>query len=160
MFGKLFKKTAAKKPTATVVPMKNIDYPPKIILAWAKAIEGNQEILGWLKDNDYDELFYASYAIRLKTEARDWLTKNGYPQLMAFVNACEGNEKALRWLQLNSMDLLYYMALAIDDNDVTAIAWLQRNGTPDLIFLAKTIKAVKDNIEENHNDIHSFGRDD
>ena len=31
--------------------LKRIDYPPKIILAWSKAIEGNDELMLWLKEN-------------------------------------------------------------------------------------------------------------
>lgn len=143
---------------ADIVPMKPIDYPAKIILAWAKAVEGNQEILLWLKDNGYPELVMATYAIHLKNEAREWLPKNGYPQLLAFINAAEGNEKALGWLRVNDMELLYHMADAIE-GEQTSWEWLSSNATPDLFILAQTIKKVKDQIEENHNDVHTFGKD-
>ncbi len=141
-----------------LVPMKPIDYPPKIILAWAKAVEGNDEIVVWLKENGYEELAMATYAIYLKEAARDWLTKNGYPQLMAFINAAEGNEKAQRWLLLHDFEILYHMALAIEDEQ-ESWKWLGENVTADLFLLAQSIKKVKDKIEENHNDVHSFGRD-
>lgn len=141
-----------------IVPMKPIDYPAKIVLAWAKAIEGNNEILLWLKVNGYEELSMATYAILLKDEAREWLPKNGYPQLLAFINAAEGNEKAQRWLLLNDMELLYHMALAIEE-EPTSWEWLGQNATADLFLLTRTIKKVKDDIEENHNDIHSFRKD-
>jgi hypothetical protein len=141
-----------------IVSMKPIDYPAKIILAWAKALEGNQEILLWLKDNGYPELVMTTYAIYLKNEARDWLPKNGYPQLLAFVNAAEGNEKALSWLRVNDLDLLYHMADAIE-GEQESWNWLRSNATPDLFILTQTIKIVKDKIEENHNDVHTFGRD-
>ena len=141
-----------------IVPMKPIDYPPKIILAWAKAIEGNDEIVVWLKENGYEELTMATYAIYLKEPAREWLTKNGYPQLMAFINAAEGNEKAQRWLLLHDFEILHYMSLAIDD-DQDAWKWLGENVTADLFLLAQSIKKVKDKIEEKHNDVHSFGKD-
>lgn len=140
------------------VPMKPIDYPPKIILAWAKAIDGNQDILLWLKDNGYPELSMATYAILLKQEARDWLPVNGYPQLMAFIHAAEGNEKALRWLELNGFDLLKNMALAVD-GEKEGWDYISTNATADLFLLTQTIKKVKDRIEEQHNDIHTFGRD-
>jgi hypothetical protein len=153
---KKVKETSLQK--AEIVPMKPIDYPAKIIIAWAKAIEGNQEILFWLKDNGYEELTMATYAILLKDEARDWLTKNGYPQLLAFINAAEGNEKAQRWLLLNDMQLLYHMAMAIE-SEQESWEWLGKNATPDLFLLTKSIKKVKDDIEENHNDIHSFRKD-
>lgn len=143
---------------ADIVPMKPIDYPAKIILAWAKAVEGNQEILLWLKNNGYPELVMATYAIYLKNEAREWLPKNGYPQLLAFINAAEGNEKALSWLRANDMELLYHMADAIE-GEQESWEWLITHATADLFILTQTIKTIKDQIEENHNDVHSFGKD-
>lgn len=139
-------------------PLKSIDYDPKIILAWSKAVEGNDDLMEWLKDNGYPELFMATYAIYLKNEARDWLVQNGYAHLMAFINAAEGNESAQKWLQVHQFDLLYHMALAIE-NEQESWVWLKQNASQDLFILTKSIKDVKDKIEENHNDIHSFRRD-
>jgi hypothetical protein len=137
---------------------KPIEYHPKIILAWAKAIEGNNDLLFWLKENGYEELTYATYALLLKEEARTWLTKNGYVHLMAFINAAEGNSSAQKWLLTHGFEILYHMALAIEgEND--SWLWLGKNVTPDLFLLTKSIKKVKDQIEENHNDIHSFRKD-
>lgn len=138
--------------------IKSIDYPAKIILAWAKAIEGHQDLLKWLNENGYEELVMATYAIKLKQEAREWLTQNGYAHLMAFINAAEGNEKALKWLYAHQFHLLYYMALAIED-DQEAWKWLKTKSTQDIFLLTITIKRIKDQIEENHNDVHSFGKD-
>ena len=139
------------------VEMKPIDYPAKIILAWAKAIEGNNDLLLWLNENGYPELTMATYAIYLKEEARNWLLNNGYPQLMAFINAAEGNEKAQIWLQNNDFETLYHMALAIE-NEEDSWKWLGKNVTPDMFILTQSIKKIKDKIEENHNDVHSFGK--
>ena len=50
------------------------------------------------------------------------------------------------------------MALAIEDERESAL-WIAKNATQDIFLLTKTIKKVKDNIEENHNDIHSFRKD-
>ncbi len=140
------------------VALKPIDYEPKIILAWAEAVGGNEEILLWLKNNGYEELVMASYAIRLKNEARDWLMKNGYAHLMAFIHAAEGNEQAQNWLERNQFDLLYHMAMAVE-NDAESWKWIAENATPDIHILTRAIKKVKDAIEENHNDIHSMGKD-
>ena len=90
------------------VEFKPIDYPAKIILAWSKAVEGNDEIMLWLKNNGYEELVMATYAIYLKDEARDWLVDNGYAHLMAMINAAEGNETAQKWLLKNNFLLLYH----------------------------------------------------
>ena len=50
------------------------------------------------------------------------------------------------------------MALAIESED-TSWKWLSENATADIFLLTRTIKKVKDMIEENHNDIHTFRRD-
>lgn len=77
---------------------------------------------------------------------------------MAFINASEGNESAQKWLQIYQFDLLYHMAMAIEsDND--SWQWLIKNTSQDIFILTKEIKTVKDKIEENHNDIHSFRKD-
>lgn len=138
--------------------LKSINYHPKIILAWAKAIEGNDDFLLWLKENGFEELVMTTYAIYLKDEARQWLNKNGYAHLLAFVNASEGNESAQNWLNIHDFEILYYMSLAIE-NEEGSWEWLSKNVTADLFILTKTIKKVKDKIEENHNDIHSFRKD-
>jgi len=140
------------------VPVKPLNYHPKIILAWAKAIEGNDDLMLWLKENGYPELTMATYAIYLKEEARQWLTKNGYPHLMAMINAAEGNEIAQKWLLAHDFEILYHMAMAIE-NEQDSWTWLGKNVTADMFLLTQTIKKVKDQIEENHNDVHTFGKD-
>lgn len=152
------KKKQSTDSTFQKVVVKPLEYHPKIILAWAKAIEGNKEFSVWLKENNYTELVFAASAIWLKQEARDWLMQNGYPHLMAMINGAEGDEKAQKWLLKNGFEILYHIALAVE-NEQDSWKWLNLYTTPDIFILAKTIKKVKDDIEENHNDIHSFGRD-
>ena len=160
MFNWFKKKQAPPKKASEIstVTIKPLDYHPKIIIAWAKAIEGNSELLLWLKDNGYPELAMATYAIYLKDEARNWLTKNGYPHLMAMINGAEGNETAQKWLLAHGFEILYHMAQAIEDEEASW-HWLGKNVTPDMFILTQTIRRVKDKIEENHNDIHSFRKD-
>lgn len=145
----------------TKLESKALTYHPKIILAWAKAIEGNNDLLNYLNENGFEELFMATYALKLKDEARAWLMKNGYPHLMAFVNAAEGNEQALKWLEINQFTVLYYMALAIDgeENGYQGFAWIKHHATPDIFELTRIIKKLKDGIEESHNDVHTFSVD-
>lgn len=138
--------------------LKDINYPAKIILAWSKAIEGNDDILIWLRDNDYEELFMATYAILLKDEARNWLRDNGYAHLLAMINAAEGNESAQQWLLTHNFEVLYHIAMAVE-GEIPSFEWLGKNAPPDIFLLAQSIKKVKDDIEENHNDIHSFRKD-
>jgi hypothetical protein len=138
--------------------VKPLNYPPKIVLAWAKTIEGNKEITKWLQTNGYPELVYASSAIHLKNNARDWLMVNGYPHLMAMIHAAEGDEKAQSWLKKHKFELLYHIAMAVE-HETNSLLWLKKNTTPDILILTQAIKKVKDKIEENHNDIHTFGDD-
>lgn len=138
--------------------LKRIDYHPKIIVAWAKAIEGNDDIMAWLKENGYEELTMATFAIYLKEEARNWLQENGYAHLLAMINAAEGNESAQKWLLTHDFEILYHIAMAVED-DQSSWQWLGTNAPADLFLLAQSIKKVKDQIEENHNDIHTFRKD-
>ena len=152
------KKREVKVENTERATLKNLEYPAKIILAWSKAIEGDDQFLIWLKDNGYEELFMATYAILLKEEARKWLTDNGYAHLLAMVNAAEGNESAKKWLQTHNFEVLYHIACAVDDEE-QSFHWLGQNAPADIFILTRTIKKVKDQIEENHNDIHSFRKD-
>lgn len=138
--------------------VKPLDYHPKIILAWARAIEGNDELMRWLNENGYPELSMATFAIYLKDEARQWLLQNGYPHLMAMINAAEGNETAQKWLLAHNFEILYHIAMAVEAEQMSW-DWLGKNVTPDIFLLTQSIKKVKDQIEENHNDVHSFGKD-
>lgn len=159
IFGKdpLTKKGGVEKSKAKI-QYSSLNYPPKIILAWIKALEGNQDLAKFLLDNGFEEIFFLNQALMLKQEARDWLMKNGYPHLMAFVNGAEGNESAQHWLQVHGFELLYYSSIAIDD-EIKGFEWLQKNSDELIFGLIKTMKTVKDTIEFNHNDMYSFGKD-
>jgi hypothetical protein len=135
-----------------------VDYPAKIVLAWAKSIEGDESFTVWLSKNGYPELVMATYAIYLKNEAREWLMTNGYAHLMALINAAEGNKKAQSWLLVNQLELYYNIAMAVED-EPRSWKWIQQHVGVEIFILAKSIKLIKDKIEENHNDIHVFGKD-
>ena len=50
------------------------------------------------------------------------------------------------------------MAMAIEDEEESWV-WLGNNVTADMFLLTKTIKKIKDQIEESHNDVHTFRKD-
>lgn len=140
------------------VKVHQLDYPPKIILATCKALQGHVELGRYLLDNGYEELFYMTQAALLKEEARTWLMKNGYPHLLAMINAAEGNESALKWLQVHGFEILAHIADAVE-GEMESFEWLKANATEDIFIFTVTLKKVKDEIEYNHNDVHSFGKD-
>ena len=157
-FKKLFRseKEAMGAPKGPMkVGMKSIDYPPKILIAWAKAVEGNQVFLDFLKYNGFEELNTACAAIKLNDKARTWLMENGYPHLLAFIQAAESNKKALHWLENNGFELLSKMARAIDA-EREALDWLKKTQPVDIVVLTLTIKQVKDDIEDYNNDVHVY----
>lgn len=162
-FKRIFGKDSEQTPKQTEVKKANIEfsqlnYPPKIILAWVKALEGNTELNKFLFDNGYEELFHTTNALMLNQKARDWLMKNGYPHLMALVNGAEGNESAQHWLQVHGFELLYHVARGAD-GEMEDYGWLKANADETLFLLTRTIKKMKDQIEFNHNDMYSFGKD-
>jgi len=58
-------------------------YPPKILIAFGEAINGNDKIFNWLLKNGYPELAALSKAIRGSDEAFRWLMQNGFPHFAA-----------------------------------------------------------------------------
>jgi hypothetical protein len=145
-------------PEMKAVPLKPINFPASIILLWIKAIDGDKVVQLWLRENGYEALFHATNAIYLIQDSRDWLMENGYAHLMAMINTSEGLVQAQQWLMAHKMELLFHIGRAVDhEND--SWEWLGKNATPDLFMLAKSIQFIKDKIEENHRDIHSFGKD-
>ena len=48
--------------------------------------------------------------------------------------------------------------MAVEDEKESWL-WLKNNSTIDIFMLTQTIKKIKDKIDENHNDIHSFNKD-
>ena len=79
------------------------DYPAKVLLAWGEAIGGNAALRDWLMRNGYPELGIFTYALRNKQDARKWLMENGHAHLMAVITGIEGDVKALDWLDRNGM---------------------------------------------------------
>jgi hypothetical protein len=74
------------------------------------------------------------------------------------IHAAEGNQKAAKWLLENKFEMLYHMAKAIDHERESWI-WLRQHVSQDLFILTKSIQFIKDQIEENHNDMHSINKD-
>jgi hypothetical protein len=138
--------------------VKNLEYPPKILLAWAEAIGGNGKIRDWLISNGYPELGIFTFALRNKEDARQWLMDKGFPHLMAMINACERNQRAIEWLTKHDFIILLHMGLAADGNE-ESFQWLRSNGHFEAAMIAKRMEVVKDEIEENNNDPHRISPD-
>ena len=150
-----FKKKKKKQAQVTgEVKLKPLNYPPKVLIGWAEAIDSNKKLLDWfLASKEYKELGMAVYAINLKDEAREWLMKNGYAHLMAMINGVESNAEALHWLEKNNFHVLKHLAMASDGFE-ESIKWLISNNHQEFALVAQKINKVKTEIELNNNDIH------
>lgn len=134
-----------------------LTYPVKIIIAWGEAISGNSEIRDWLIKNGYPELGLFTFAVRNNDEARKWLLDNKFPELLALINGAEGNTTALQWLRNNDYDLLYMIALAAD-NDDTAMETLAKLPEKEWFVIANKIRTIKNEIESKNNDVHGISK--
>ena len=159
MFGRRKKKKREQLEVASTVKLKPLNYPSKILVGWAEAIGGNTELRDWFMASDqYKELGLCIHALLLKDEAREWLMKNGYAHLMAMINGVEGNTDAIHWLDKANFQVLKHVALA-GDREVSSANWLLKNGHHEFAMIAERIRVLKDQVEDTHNDIHSFGKD-
>jgi len=134
-----------------------LQYPAKILVAWGEAISGNTVIRDWLTKNGYPELGIFVFALHLKADARKWLMENRQAHLMAVIRGIEGDEKALEWLETHDMLVLRKVAECGGDDE--AFQWLLRKGHRELAMLGLKMWSVKMQIEDDHNDPHKFSRE-
>jgi hypothetical protein len=132
-----------------------MQYPAKVLLAFGEAISGNKPIREWLMKNGYPELGLFVFALNNKTDAREWLMNNGFQHLMATINGVEGNPGALEWLKKFKFDILFHVARSGDGYE-DSYEWLKTNNQPEFALISLKIRYVKDEIERKNNDIHSI----
>lgn len=133
------------------------DYSTKILVAWGEAITGNGEIRDWLTKNGYPELGIFTFALRNKDDATAWLMNNKFPHLVALINGIEGNPQALKWLEENGFTNLNIMALAADHNEKATLHLMKKDKL--LAMLALKMGAVKDQIDIDNSDVHKISTD-
>lgn len=134
------------------------EYPAKVLLAWGEAISGHVGLRDWLMKNGYPELGIFTFALRNKKEARKWLMDNGNPHLMAVITGIEGDTNALSWLENNNMNVLKQLALT-GDGDEEAFRWLLTNGHRELAMIGKKMHRVKSDMDDDYRDPHKFSQD-
>lgn len=122
-------------------------------MAWGEAISGNTEIRDWLMKNGYPELGLFCFALYFDKKATAWLLKNA-PHLLALIKAVEGKKDARVWLT-KGFPLLHQVALAADGEKAEMEHLLRTDRL--MAGLAQKIKFVKDQIEEANNDVHRWG---
>lgn len=128
-------------------------YSEKILLAWGEAIGGNLEIRDWLMKNGYPELGLFCFALYFDEKSSVWLIKNA-PHLLALIKAVEGRKDARVWLK-KGFPNLYRLAMAAD-GDIPQMEYLLKNDRL-MAGIAQKIKFVKDQIDEANNDVHRWG---
>ena len=133
------------------------EYPAKILLAWGEAISGNTQIRDWLIKNGFPELGIFVFALHLKADARKWLMEHGHAHLMAVIRGVEGENKALEWLEAHDMVVLRKVAECGGDEE--AFQWLLKNEHRELAMLGLKMWSIKMQIEDDHNDPHKFSRE-
>lgn len=132
--------------------INRVEYPTKVLIAWSEAIGGNHQIKDWLVKNGYPELGVFVHAVYNQDDARKWLVDHGFPHLLALVNGAEGKEDAVKWLMNFDFPILARVARAADGYYAER-DWLLAN---DKLFamIAVRIKRIKDEIHENNCDYH------
>jgi hypothetical protein len=133
-------------------------YSAKVLLAWGEAISGNQKIREWLIRNGFPELGIFVFALHNKPDARTWLLENQFPHLAATISGAEGKKDAVEWLVNHNFDVLAKTALT-GDGDEDAFKWLVRNNHREMAMVGKKIEEVKDQIERDNNDVHKISQE-
>ncbi len=134
------------------------EYPAKVLLAWGEAISGHSGLRDWLIKNGYPELGIFTYALRNKQDARKWLMDNGHPHLMAVITGIEGDTAALDWLERNGLNVMKKVALT-GDGDHDAFRWLAEHGHRELAIAGSKMHQVKRQMDEDYTDPHKYAQD-
>ncbi|MBK7382235.1 MAG: hypothetical protein IPI81_02710 [Flavobacteriales bacterium] len=134
------------------------EYPAKILLAWGEAISGNAALRDWLVKNGYPELGLFTYALRNKQDARKWLLDHGHAHLMAVISGIEGDTGALDWLERHGMHVLKQLALT-GDGDEDAMKWLVKNGHRELAMIGHKMHRVKRQMDDDFTDPHKYAQE-
>lgn len=77
---------------------------------------------------------------------------------MALIRGAEGDPNALLWLKKYKFDVLEKVARG-GDNDDQSINWLVNKNLKDFANLSLRIRAVKNMIEDDNQDVHKFNID-
>ncbi len=134
------------------------EYPAKVLLAWGEAITGHSGLRDWLIKNGYPELGIFTYALRNKQDARLWLMDNGHPHLMAVITGIEGDTKALEWLDRNGMHVMKQVAL-VGDGEQEAFRWLVEHGHKELAVIGTKMHEVKRRMDDDYSDPHKYAQE-
>ncbi len=123
-------------------------YDPKILIAFAEAIDRNFKIHKWLLENGYPELAALASSLQADVDAFNWLMKNGYPHYAAFSNAIDEDTAAYHWLAQHGFRLL---ALMVDAAylKTEALEILKKENLEIFIRISLKIRKLK---EEQHRD--------
>lgn len=132
-----------------------LEYPSKIILAWAEAVKGNSKLRDWLMKNGYPELGIFTHALHNQDESIKWLFDNNHPHLAALAIGATGKPDALAWLRKYDLDILEKVAL-VADNDEFALHWLVKQGYKEFAHLGLNMRYVKNQIDLDNNDPHKI----
>jgi hypothetical protein len=129
------------------------NYPPKILLAFGEAIDGNRVIHDWLVKNGYPELGALAYAIRGSDEAFTWLLQNGFPHMAALDSAIDEKPQAYKWLKENNFPNHIVFADACQ-NKREAVDWFMKNRLQLLFRITQRIRILRDNVTFDYHKLH------
>jgi hypothetical protein len=134
------------------------EYPAKVLVAWGEAIAGHAGLRDWLIKNGFPELGIFTFALRNKQDARQWLLDNGHPHLLAIITGIEGDKGALSWLDGHNMHVLQQVALTGDGSE-EAFRWLLDHGHRELAIVGNKMHQVKRKMDEDYGDYHRYSTD-
>lgn len=131
------------------------EYPVKILLLLGEAIGGNQDAHNWLVKNNYPELGAFVSAMNASDSAFDWLMKFNFHNFAALSSAVYDVEKAKQWLDKFNFEIEYKLAEAVNDNS-DAIRWFEQNELYLFIILSQKIKALKNQRLSDNDNYHKI----
>lgn len=114
-------------------------YSKDAILHLASLIKGSDEARIWLQKNNFPELILLSYAIDGNDEALRELARKKHVELTAFAHAVLDDKRAFNWLAVNKK-FIWAATVRVTYKDINAEAWLLKHNLPHFAELGKAIR--------------------
>ena len=130
-----------------------MNYEKDAILNLVALIKGNDDARLWLVKNNFPELVLLHYSIAGKDDALKELIKKKYVDITAFAHSVRGDSRAFNWLVENKK-FIWAATIQVLYKKQAAILWLKKNKLDHYLLLAEAIQKWLD--EENSGDIFSF----
>ena len=117
-------------------------YSPEEIIALSLALKNDQNSFKWIFSNAKELAALSEYITCGDDDALEWLKKNDYLSLVAFISALQEDDDAIEFLLKGPYKEWAAVANAVCNSDESAKVWLLKFGREAYVALIESLEAL------------------